>query len=82
MSFFTCKTMRNLVLSAAIMLLVGMVLMFTGGLLPTTETTILLPSITAYSGFFLLLLSPVVMLGTFLISLLPNMQQRLWECNH
>jgi hypothetical protein len=80
MYVFTCKTMRTAVLSAAVLLLLGVLL-----LSPVIFMSRPIPQglwLLVYPGFAALLMSPVVLLVTALTSLIPSVNARLQNCQH
>jgi hypothetical protein len=75
-----CKTMREGVVVAAVF--------FIGGLLLTLAAQHVVPSTlhmdhaVLFLGFVLLLLAPIVLVSTFLISVLPGVRHKLDQCDH
>lgn len=41
-----------------------------------------LQHIIMFVGFILLLLAPIILVSTFLLSVLPNAKRRMDDCNH
>jgi len=78
MKTITCKTIRDSVVFAGILLVIGLLL------LPLSQSIDpgLIASVVSYSSFGLLLLSPLIMLGVLLVSLLPRSQNALEQCIH
>jgi len=78
MKTLTCKTLRDSVVFAGILLVIGL------SLLPLAQIVGpgLIGSIISYSGFGLLLISPLVMFGVLLASLLPRSGNALEQCIH
>ena len=72
--------MRTAVLAAAILFLLGMVLLGLVLSLPEPKPHFLV--VLIYPAFTALLLSPAVLLATALASLLPSVNHRLENCQH
>lgn len=74
-----CKTLREGVLVAAVF--------FIGGLLMTLAAQHIVPEVlhmnhaVLFLGFVLLLLAPIVLVSTFLLSILPGAGQDMDQCN-
>lgn len=74
-----CKTMREGVVASLIF--------FVAGILFTLTSSHVVPDIwhlrhiLLFIGFLLLLFAPVVLLSTFLLSVLPNAKDRLDQCD-
>ncbi|MCB1774645.1 MAG: hypothetical protein KDI88_13600 [Gammaproteobacteria bacterium] len=75
-----CKTLREGVLVA--------VVFFIGGLLLTLAAQHVVPDFMHMNhavlllGFVLLLLAPIVLISTFLLTILPGVKQDVDQCNH
>ena len=75
-----CKTLREGVIVALIFLLAGVAL--------TLISVHVVPQlwhmqhIVMLFGFVMLLLAPVILLSTFLLSVLPNARENLDKCDH
>lgn len=75
-----CKTMREGVVVSAVFLL--------GGLLLTLAAQYVVPSllhmnlIVLFLGFVLLLLAPIVLVSTFLLTILPGVRHDIDQCDH
>lgn len=76
-NLLSCKTLRVLSVGIIGLILLGSGLIFGGSLMPPQG---LLPSLTLYSGFFMLLCVPFIILGTAALSLLPGVERSLWGC--
>ena len=78
MKTISCKAIRDSVVFAGILLVIGLML------LPLAQMVGpgVVGSVISYSGFGLLLLSPLVMLGVLLVSLLPRSGRALKQCIH
>ena len=74
-----CETMRDGVIATGVFLLVGVLLLFVGtNVVPDFWY---LQHIIIVIGFILVLLSPIILLSTFLLSVLPKSRKRLEDCN-
>ena len=75
-----CQTMREGVAAALIF--------FGGGILLILASVHIVPDvwqlqhIIMFVGFILLLLAPVILVSTFLLSVLPNAKERMDRCDH
>lgn len=75
-----CKTLREGVLVAAIF--------FLSGILLTLASTYIVPQlwhmnlVVLLLGFVLLLLAPIVLVSTFLLSILPGAKDQTENCEH
>lgn len=75
-----CKTLREGVLVSAVFFVSGVLLALAAQyVLPTLFNMNL---IVLFLGFVLLLLAPVILVSTFLISVLPNAKEKLDQCEH
>jgi len=75
-----CKTLREGVLVSAVFFVSGVLLALAAQyVLPTLFNMNL---IVLFLGFMLLLLAPVILVSTFLISVLPNAKEKLDQCEH
>jgi hypothetical protein len=72
----TCKNLRGAVLTSGLLLIAAWIVeMFaTSALFPTVPT--------AYAGFLLIVAAVAVLVGTFMLSLLPANARRLSGCEH
>jgi len=72
----TCRSLRGAILTSGLMLVAAWVIeaFAAGGLLPLVTAS--------YFAFLLLLVAALVLGGTFLLSLLPSVAQRLAGCEH
>lgn len=78
MKILTCKALRDSVLFAAVLLVIGLLLPQLAQLLGMG----LMASVVSYLGFGLLLVSPLVMFAVLLVSLLPSSRNALEHCIH
>jgi uncharacterized membrane protein len=81
MKIISCRTMREGVLVSGAFLVAGLVLLLvaSSGLLPEAAY---LPLIFDVAGAFCLLFAPVLLLGTFVTTVLPKSRDKLDECDH
>ena len=72
----TCKNLRGAVMTSGLLLIAAWIveMLAVSTVLPTVTT--------AYAGFILLLVAAGVLVGTFLLSLLPVNAHRLNGCEH
>ena len=75
-----CKTMREGVLVT--------IIFFIAGILLTLASIKIVPAvwhlnhIILLAGFLLLLLAPIILISTFLLSVLPDAKKRMENCEH
>ena len=75
-----CQTMREGVAAALIFFAAGILLILASvHIVPDVWQ---LQHIIMLVGFILLLLAPIVLVSTFLLSVLPNAKQRMDHCDH
>ena len=75
-----CKTMREGVTVSLIFFAAGvMFILVSAYVIPQVWY---FQHIIMFVGFMLLLLAPVVLVSTFLISVLPNAKERMDKCDH
>ncbi|HEC05528.1 MAG TPA: hypothetical protein ENJ12_01630 [Thiolapillus brandeum] len=75
-----CQTMREGVVVTAVFLVVGIVLVLAGvNIVPDIAY---MKHIVLFVGFILMLLAPLVLVSTFLISVLPGAKKKMDECEH
>ncbi|MBT3206440.1 MAG: hypothetical protein HOM14_18655 [Gammaproteobacteria bacterium] len=75
-----CQTMREGVVASLIFFLAGVMLILVAmHVLPQIWN---LQHIVMFFGFILLLLSPIILLSTFLISVLPKSKEKMDKCDH
>ena len=75
-----CETMREGVTMTAIFLVVGIVLILAG--INVVPDFAYMKHIVMLVGFLLMLLAPVILVSTFLISVLPGAKKKMDECEH
>lgn len=75
-----CKTLREGVVVSAVF--------FVGGVLLTLSAQHIVPDfihmnlVVLMLGFVLLLLAPIVLISTFLLTILPGVKQDIDQCEH
>ncbi len=75
-----CQTMREGVVASLIFFIAGIMLILVAmHVLPPIWN---LQHIVMFFGFILLLLSPIILLSTFLISVLPKSKEQMDKCDH
>jgi hypothetical protein len=75
-----CETMREGVVVTFVFFILGMLFILAGAnIVPQVFN---LPHIMMFIGFLLLLFSPVILISTFLLSVLPRFKKRMEECKH
>jgi len=75
-----CETMREGVVVTAIFLVVGIVLILAG--VKVVPEFAFMKHIVLLVGFLLTLFAPVILVSTFLISVLPGAKKKMDECEH
>jgi hypothetical protein len=75
-----CNTMREGVVVTAIFLVVGIVLILAG--VKVVPDFAYMKHIVLLVGFLLMLFAPVILVSTFLISVLPGARKKMDECEH
>lgn len=75
-----CKTMREGVIATIIFFIAGVILILAG--VKIVPELWHLNHITMLSGFLLLLLAPIILVSTFLLSVLPQAKERMDKCDH
>ena len=80
MKLISCDTMRDGIIAALSFLIVGGGLVFLGkSILPTV---FYLPQITMLLGIACVLFAPVILIGTFITTVLPGSKKKMDECDH
>ena len=75
-----CQTMREGVIATIIFFIAGILIILVGaGIVPEIWH---LNHIVVFAGFLLLLLAPVILVSTFLLSVLPKAKERMDKCEH
>lgn len=75
-----CKTMREGVVATAIFFIAGVLIILAG--VKIVPEIWHLNHIVTLSGFILLLLAPIILVSTFLLSVLPKAKERMDKCEH
>ena len=75
-----CKTMREGVVVTAIFLIVGIVMTLAG--VKVVPDFAYMKHIVMLVGFLLMLFAPVILISTFLISVLPGVKEKMDKCEH
>jgi len=75
-----CETMREGVIVTAVFLTVGIVLILAG--ITFVPEFAYMKHIVLLVGFILMLFAPVILVSTFLISVLPGAKKKMDECEH
>ena len=75
-----CQTMREGVIATIIFFMAGILVILAGvNIVPEIWH---LNLIVMLSGFLLLLLAPIILVSTFLLSVLPHAKERMDRCDH
>ena len=75
-----CTTMREGVVATLIFFVAGvMLILVSAHVVPTIWH---LQHIVMFIGFMLLLLAPIILVSTFLLSVLPNAKKKMDQCDH
>lgn len=75
-----CDTMREGVLATLVFFILGMIFILVGAnVIPEIW---FFPHIIMMVGFLLLLFSPIILISTFLVTVLPKSKERMDKCNH
>ena len=77
-----CQTMREGVIATIIFFIAGVLLILVGGPSGIVPKIWHLDLIVVLVGFLLLLLAPVILVSTFLLSVLPKAKERMDRCDH
>ncbi|MBC8210563.1 MAG: hypothetical protein H8E21_05795 [Gammaproteobacteria bacterium] len=75
-----CQTMREGVTSSLIFFIAGILMILVA--MHVVPQIWNLNHIVMLFGFILLLLSPLILISTFLISVLPKSRQKMDQCDH
>jgi hypothetical protein len=76
-----CKTMREGVVVSAIFL-VGAILLFLAARFVVPSGVLYLQQIVLLFALVLIVLAPVVLVSTFLLSVIPGAAEKLEKCEH
>ena len=75
-----CKTMREGVLASSIFFIAGVLMILAGTRI--VPAIFYMQHIVIALGMLLLLLAPIVLISTFLLSVLPGAKEKLEKCEH
>ena len=75
-----CKTMREGVVVATIFFFAGMLMILAGTKL--IPDIFFMQQIVMFAGLLLLLFTPLILISTFLLSVLPGAREKLDKCEH
>jgi len=75
-----CETMREGVILSFVFFILGMLFILAG--VHFIPPIINLPHVVIFIGFLLLLFSPIILISTFLLSVLPKTSTKVDECEH
>ena len=75
-----CQTMREGVVATLIFFIAGVSFILVG--IYVVPNIWHLQHIIMFVGFILLLLAPIILISTFLLSVLPNAKKKLDKCEH
>lgn len=80
MLILSCKGMRRMVIAAGSLFLFGILLQVLLNLLEPAYAS--LPAFVPYLAFFFMLVGPILLLITVLVSLLPGEAKKMHSCEH
>jgi uncharacterized membrane protein len=75
-----CKTMREGVVVSSIFFLAGILMILAGSNI--VPEIYYMQHITLLAGLILLLFAPLILIATFLLSVLPGAKEKLDKCEH
>lgn len=75
-----CKTLREGVVASAIFFLAAVLMILAGRYV--VPDVLQAPYLVMALGLFMLLLAPVILVSTFLLSVLPGAKEKLDQCEH
>lgn len=75
-----CKTMREGVLASSIFFLAGILMILAGT--RVVPDVAYMQHVVLLLGFLLLLLAPLILISTFLLSVLPGARKKMDNCEH
>ena len=75
-----CKTMREGVLVSAIFFVAGILMILAGNNI--VPDIYYMQHIAMLAGLILLLFAPLILIATFLLSVLPGAREKLDKCEH
>ena len=75
-----CKTMREGVVVATIFFFAGILMILAGTKI--IPDIFYMQQIVMFSGLLLLLFTPLILISTFLLSVLPGAREKMDKCEH
>lgn len=75
-----CKTMKEGVLASAVFFIAAILMILAGTRI--VPDILYIQHIVVALGLLLLLLAPIILLSTFLLSVLPGAKEKLEKCEH
>lgn len=75
-----CKTLREGVVASAIFFVAAVLMILAGRYV--VPDVVHAPHMVMALGLIMLLLAPVILISTFLLSVLPGAKERLDQCEH
>ncbi|RLJ16624.1 hypothetical protein DJ030_15885 [bacterium endosymbiont of Escarpia laminata] len=75
-----CKTMREGVIVSTIFFFAGVLMIMTG--LRVVPDIFYMQQIVMFAGLLLLLFAPLILITTFLLTVLPGAREKMDKCEH
>ncbi|MES9860871.1 MAG: hypothetical protein ABW157_17885 [Candidatus Thiodiazotropha sp. LLP2] len=75
-----CKTMREGVLVSSIFFIAGILMILAGS--NVVPDLFYMQQVVMFAGLLLLLFAPLILIATFLLSVLPGAKENLDKCEH
>ncbi|MES9833109.1 MAG: hypothetical protein ABW139_12810 [Candidatus Thiodiazotropha sp. DIVDIV] len=75
-----CKTMREGVLVTSIFFIAGILMILAGS--NVVPDLFYMQQVVMFAGLLLLLFAPLILIATFLLSVLPGAKENLDKCEH
>ncbi|MES9979440.1 MAG: hypothetical protein ABW115_09085 [Candidatus Thiodiazotropha sp. 6PLUC6] len=75
-----CKTMREGVLVSSIFFIAGILMILAGT--NVVPDLLYMQQLVMFAGLLLLLFAPLILIATFLLSVLPGAKENLDKCEH
>ncbi|MBA1444376.1 MAG: hypothetical protein JMN27_17170 [gamma proteobacterium endosymbiont of Lamellibrachia anaximandri] len=75
-----CKTMREGVIVSTIFFFAGVLMIMTG--LKIVPDIFYMQQIVMFAGLLLLLFAPLILITTFLLTVLPGAKEKMDKCEH
>lgn len=80
MKLISCDTMRDGIIVAMALLFIGAALVFlSAGVLPDI---FYLPKIIMFLGMICLLIAPITIISTFIVTVWPGSRKKMDQCDH